>query len=191
MKSRTLMEKSYQNVQPRVADFRWRLTSEASVGFAFFRRHPIKNGRSCSQCCSWMLGVEWEVGWMCIQLHEREDSAPSRERRLQYGITPHRFSAFTALHDMVSKHKIRLSHAIHLLDRGTAMAGHSEGDLAVDDILGEAVRTAPAPPVSFPRRASHDGPSIANIALLAFLRLVVYRTLVWPEIVGARSALSH
>ncbi|KAH3904549.1 hypothetical protein HBH56_232390 [Parastagonospora nodorum] len=148
MKSRTLIEKSYQaieeaaltcprvgiaylcwsasfeNVQPRVADFRWRLTSEASVGFAFFRRHPIKNGRSCSQCCSWMLGVEWEVGWMCIQLHEREDSAPSRKRRLQYGITPHRFSAFTALHDMVSKHKIRLSHAIDLLDRGTAMAGH-------------------------------------------------------------------
>ncbi|KAH4013481.1 hypothetical protein HBI56_221650 [Parastagonospora nodorum] len=133
MKSRTLMEKSYQaieeaaltcprvgiaylcwsasfeNAQPRVADFRWRLTSEASVGFAFVRRHPIKNERSCSQCCSWMLG--------------REDSAPSRERRLQYGITPHRFSAFTVLHDMVSKHKIRLSHAIHLLDRGTAIAG--------------------------------------------------------------------
>ncbi|EAT76394.1 hypothetical protein SNOG_16210 [Parastagonospora nodorum SN15] len=54
---------------------------------------------------------------------------------------------------------------------------NGEGDLAVDDILGEAVRTAPAPPVSFPRRASHDGPSIANIALLAFPRLVVYRTL--------------
>ncbi|KAH5396921.1 hypothetical protein HBI42_218900 [Parastagonospora nodorum] len=131
MKSRTLIEKSYQaieeaaltcprvgiaylcwcasfeNVRPRVADFRWRLTSEASVGFAFVRR---QNGRSCSQCCSWMLG--------------REDSAPSRERRLQYGITPHRFSAFTALHDMVSKHKIRLSHASHLLDRGTAIAGH-------------------------------------------------------------------
>jgi hypothetical protein len=68
---------------------------------------------------------------------------------------------------------------------------NGEGDLAVDDMLGETVRTAPAPPVGFPGRASHDGPSIANIALLVRPRLVVYRASVSPEIVGARGAPSR